>query len=333
MTLKIFIGWSGRRSFIVAQKLVTWLREVIPGVETWMSEEFSPGTVEWFNELNKKLRQVDFAVICVTPENWENTWISYEPGVVIGNINQESRVCPYLIDRQSMRRDLPVPLKYFWAEKASEEGTYRLVKIINEAAGSPLTEKKLRAVFKRKWPKLDEVIASIQWPPPPAPPPDPPEPSDYLDDFANVSRSIELHRDRLYGDFQEIIDRAIRELREGTFDFEAIVQLAIEAIQRSKKRFINEHSLIVGNVCEFFESYFTEEKFRKAAAEMMSALKANKKPDEPRSIEELEALREHWRAYMKIALAEVFSEYHKVLATKLASTLKQVFSRNNKGDT
>ena len=65
MTLNVFIGWSGRKSFPVAQKLASWLKEVIPNIETWMSEELTPGTFAWFDDLNNKLRKTDFAVMCV----------------------------------------------------------------------------------------------------------------------------------------------------------------------------------------------------------------------------------------------------------------------------
>ncbi|HKQ53309.1 MAG TPA: hypothetical protein VJT74_13125, partial [Pyrinomonadaceae bacterium] len=147
----VFIGWSDRKSpksLPVAQKLAVWFKEIIPNIETWLSENLSPGTVAWFNELNENLRQADFAVVCVGPDNWDNPWLSYEPGVVIGR--EGTSVCPYLIDPNALRRDLPEPLKLFWAEKCTEEGTYNLVKKIYEAANGPLSdeaERKLKEVF------------------------------------------------------------------------------------------------------------------------------------------------------------------------------------------
>jgi hypothetical protein len=323
MALNVFIGWSGRRSYLVAFELMVWLKEVIPTVETWMSVVLPPGTVQWFNELNKNLRQADFAVICVNPENWENPWISYEPGVVLGKTETETRVCPYLIDRNARRRDLPEPLKYFLAEMATKEGTYRLVKIINEAAGSPLSERKLRGVFSRRWRKLDKVITDAAPPPPPPPPPTPPEPADYMDDFMRVSRCIELHQDRLYGRFHDVIEKAVELLRAGEYEHEAIFRLATDEIMRSKERFTIDHSLLVGSVCEFFETYYTDEELHRSITKMEAALKLNTKPDEPRSIEELEPLRKEWKAYMKTAVAEVFSQYHKVLLGKLNYYLRQ----------
>lgn len=332
MALNVFIGWSGRKSFPVAERLAVWLKEVIPNIETWMSEQLSPGTVAWFNDLNERLRQADFAVICVTPDNWDNPWLAYEPGVVIGKTQREARVCPYLVDPYALRRNLPEPLKLFWAEKPTDDGTYNLVEIIHKAAGSPLSDKQLKRVFKKKWPELEKVIIDTAGPPPPPPSP---EPADYIDDFMKVSRRIEMHKDRLYGQFHEVIRRAVKAIRAGAYDSKAIVELAASDIRKSKERFIDDNSLLVGNVCAFFESYYTEDDLHRAITEMESALgldkKQHKRPPKPRTLKELESLREGWETYMEIAIAKVFSEYHRILLGRLNNYLGSIARRNKGG--
>jgi hypothetical protein len=334
MALNVFIGWSGRKSFPVAKKLAVWLEEVIPNIETWMSEEITPGTVAWFNDLNERLRQADFAVICVNPDNWDNPWLSYEPGVVIGKRRKETRVCPYLIDPYALRRNLPEPLKLFWAEKPTDDGTYNLVKIIYEAANGLLSEKsekQLKRVFNKKWRELEKVILDAAGPPPPPPSP---EPADYIDDFMKVSRRIESHRDRLYGQFHEVIRKAVKAIRAGAYDSKAIVGLAASEIRKSKERFIDDNSLLVGNVCAFFESYYTEDDLQRAITEMELALeidkKQPKKPPKPRTLKELESLREGWETYMQVAVAKIFSEYHRLLLGKLNNYLGSIESRNKR---
>ncbi|MGB7922190.1 MAG: hypothetical protein WCF57_02975 [Pyrinomonadaceae bacterium] len=329
MKLNVFIGWSGRASYLVARKLKVWLEEVVPNVETWMSEQLPRGSHFWFNDLTHKLRQADFAVICVNPENWENPWVSYEPGVVVGKTEKETRVCPYLIDLSSKRRNLPEPLKYFLAEMASEEGTYRLVKDIHDAAGKPLSEQRLTRNFNRKWPELEKIIEQVA---PPPPPPTPPEPLDYMDDFMKVSRCIELHQDRLYGRLRDVIEKGIQAVRAGRYDHETVVEMALKAIRRSKERFVAEPSLLVGNVCEFFERYYTEDELRRVITEMESGHKLDSKPSKPRTVEEIEPAREAWIAHMKISVAEIFSEYHKILLGKLNTCLRSNESSNTKDD-
>jgi hypothetical protein len=332
MALNVFIGWSGRKSFPVAQKLVVWLEEVIPNIKTWMSEELSPGTVAWFNDLNERLRQADFAVICVNPDNWDNPWLSYEPGVVIGKTHKEARVCPYLVDPYALRRNLPEPLKLFWAAKPTKEGTYQLVEIIHKAANSPVSDKsakEVKRVFNRKWRELKKVIDDAAGPPPPPPSPDPAE---YLDDFMKVSRRIESHQDRLYGKFHDVIKKGVRAIKADAYNSKAIVELAAIEIRKSKGRFIDDNSLLVGNVCAFFESYYTEDDLQRAITEMESALeigkKQAKKVPKPRTLKELESLREDWETYMEIAVAKVFSEYHRILLGKLNNYLGSIASRN-----
>jgi hypothetical protein len=335
MALNVFIGWSGRKSFPVAEKLAIWLNEVIPNIETWMSEELTPGTAAWFNDLNERLRQADFAVICVNPDNWDNPWLSYEPGVVIGKTHKEARVCPYLIDPYALRRNLPEPLKLFWAEKPTEDGTYRLVKIIHETANGLLSDKsakKLKRVVKDKWPPLWEVIKKSAGPPPPPPSPDPTE---YLDDFMKVSRRIESHQDRLYGQFHDVIRTAVKAIKAGTYNSKAIVKLAASEIRKSKERFGDDNSLLVGNVCAFFESYYTEDDLQRDITEMESALeidkKQSKKPPKPRTLKELNLLREDWETYMEIAVAKNFAKFHRILLGKLNNYLGSIASRNKGG--
>src|SRR5215218_1925834 len=208
MPLDVFIGWSGWRSSLVAKKLTTWLREVIPGVEPWMSEDISSGKVSWFeNQLNPSLRRAEFAVMCVAPENWDNPWFAYEAGVVFGQTERERLICPYIIDKSGLRRNIPEPLKFFWAEKADHDGagTLKMVRAINKAAGSPLSDEnefdELARVFWDKWPELLKVLQEA-CPPPPLPPS--PGLADYIDDFMKVSRCIETHQFRLYGRFRDI---------------------------------------------------------------------------------------------------------------------------------
>ena len=335
MTLHVFIGWSGQKSYLVAKKLMVWLEEVIPNIETWMSEELSPGTVAWFSDLNEKLRQADFAVLCVNPDNWNSLWMSYEPGVVVGKTNKEVKVCPYLIDPYSLRRNLPEPLKLFWATKCTEEDTFQLVEMIHKAANCPVSDKsakQLKKVFDKKWKELEAIILEVAGSPPP---PQSPEPAEYIDDFVKVSQWIEMHQDRVYGRFHDVIRKAIAAIRADTYDSEVIFELAASHIRKSKARFKNEDSLLVGNVCVFFETYYREDDLRAAMTEMESTLgidnNPHKKSRKPPSLKELELIREGWETYMEIAVAKVFAQFHTILLSKLNNYLGSLPNRNKGG--
>jgi hypothetical protein len=328
MTLNIFIVWSGRTSSLVARKLATWFKEVIPQVNPLMSELvpewIGTESLAWFGDLNTVLRRANFAVLCVSPENWNSPWISYEAGVILGKTNKETRVRSYVIDPEARRRNLPEPLKFFWAEMADYDGTFRLVKIINQAAGSPLSGPALEESFKSNWPGLKEVLDQVaeklrqsqQSPPTPTPEPD------VKDDFMRVSRRIEMHQDRLFGHFYELIYKAVRAVRAGTYDREAFAALAVEEIEKSRDRFKTDRSLLVDNVYDFFGRHYTEAKLRQVISEMDSALRHDWM-EQPPSFEELAALLENWTTRMKRGVLEVFLEYHRILLSKLNDYLNR----------
>lgn len=325
MALRVFISWSGTRSKLVAVTLATWLPEVIPGIETWFSEKTKGGTVAWFEkELNKELRRADFAVICVLPENWNNPWLSYESGVVLGKIKKETRIFPYVIDKHAKRRAMPDPLHFFWAEMANFNGTLKLVEAISEAArGRPLTKTqltKLRRVFEEKWPDLNKVLKKAS---PPRPPTPPPSPEDYFRDFMKVSRDIREHQHQLYGCLHEVINKTVASVKERVYDYEETVRLAASEIRRSKDRFSSHDSLLVGNVADFFAEHYTEEDLRRLVAEMGLPLKPYLKRKRPPTAKELNVIRDGWIAQMKLAVLEVFSRFYSILLDLLNAAIKR----------
>ena len=210
------------------------------------------------------------------------------------------------------------------------------MKNVYEAANGLLSkksERQLKRVFNRKWPELEKIILEAAGPPPPPPSP---EPADYIDDFMKVSRRIEMHKDRLYGKFHDVIRKAVKDIKAGAYDSKAIVELAADEIRKSKERFIDDNSLLVGNVCAFFESYYnTEDDLQRAITEMESALKIDmkqpNKPPKPQILKELESLREGWETYMEVAIAKVFSEYHRILLGRLNNYLGSIARSNKAG--
>ena len=331
MALNIFIGWSGWRSGLVARKLATWLPEVIPGIETWISDNIRGGTVAWFEQLNAALRRADFAVMCVLPENWGSPWMSYEPGVVLGKTQSEARIWPYVIDPYALRREMPEPLKFFWAEKANYDGTLKLVQEINKAAGSPLSDKdasdELTTIFEGKWAELKKVLDDAAPPPPPPPPPPaPPAPpglAEYIDDFMRVSRCIQVHQHRVYGSLGDLIDRTAASVKAGTYDRAPTYRSAVTEIQRSKAQFANEPSLLVGNVASFFAAHYTEDDLGVVIDEMELALKHYTEAGKRPTSAQVEVIRISWRALMKQAVLEVFLDFH----AKLVDELRKVSER------
>ena len=118
--MDVFISWSGPRSQYVAQALHEWLPSVIQAVEPWMSDtDIDKGTVSVL-EIGRALERHKVGILCLTPENQQRPWISFEAGALAKTV-ETAYVIPYLIELP--RRELIAPLSQFQNVEANEEGT------------------------------------------------------------------------------------------------------------------------------------------------------------------------------------------------------------------
>jgi hypothetical protein len=66
--MKVFIGWLGEASRLVAQALREWLCNIIQAIKPWMSEEDINKGAQWNSELANNLEEtsvVCFGDVCV----------------------------------------------------------------------------------------------------------------------------------------------------------------------------------------------------------------------------------------------------------------------------
>lgn len=164
--MKIFISWSGDRARRVAKELRDWLPNVIPLAKPWMSDEdLDPGS-RWNERLGQVLRDMDFGIICLTPESSTKPWVLFEAGA-LAKSRDEAIVCPYVIDMDV--EELHGPLSQFHSVKADEQGTFRLVQCINKATqeDSQVPGEWLERQFKTYWPQLLDKIRPDRLPLPP----------------------------------------------------------------------------------------------------------------------------------------------------------------------
>lgn len=168
--MNVFISWSGDRSGQVANALATWLPKIIQSVRPWLSSaSIDPGT-RWNAELTRALEDLQYGVLCLTPENIAAPWVLFEAGALSKAVSV-SRVIPYLVGFEP--RELQGPLAQFQAVRADMQGTQRLVTAINVVDDRPiLSDEILSEAFKLWWPRLAPTLAQIalapskQQPPP-----------------------------------------------------------------------------------------------------------------------------------------------------------------------
>jgi hypothetical protein len=157
--MKVFISWSQDRSEIVANYLHEWLRYIIQSIDPWMSKKDIEAGARWNDELSKKLEEIDFGIICLTPENQKSDWILFEAGALAKTLNK-SCVCPYLIGLEP-GEVTSRPLSQFQAKKANKEGTLDLIYSLNRKVETPLSEKQIETTFDLFWPRLEDILNSL----------------------------------------------------------------------------------------------------------------------------------------------------------------------------
>jgi hypothetical protein len=154
--LKIFLCWSQTRSQKLAESMRNWLIHVIPGLSDegiFFSPQIEKG-IDWFEEVRRKLAEVDAALICLTPENIQSQWIHFEAGAVLGRL-EKNRVFPYLLGIRS--EDLKGPLSAFQGTLNNEEDTRRLAEDLCRLAGT-----KLPADYDTHWKNLKESMEKLK---------------------------------------------------------------------------------------------------------------------------------------------------------------------------
>ena len=95
--MKVFISWSGNISWKVAVIFRDWLPSVIQSVEPYVSSEDIDKGARWSTDIAKELEDSTFGILCVTKENLEAPWLSFEAGA-LSKTMEKSFVTPFLFD-------------------------------------------------------------------------------------------------------------------------------------------------------------------------------------------------------------------------------------------
>lgn len=157
----IFISWSGPRSQRIAEVLRGWLPLVIQAARPWMSDREVPKGSRGLHEVARALEGIKVGITCLTPENLAAPWILYEAGALSKALDDETRLCTYLLGGLEFQ-DVKPPLGMFQATKAEKEETRKLVQSINMAiGGDPVPEPNLNEIFDAMWPKLEEKLRTM----------------------------------------------------------------------------------------------------------------------------------------------------------------------------
>jgi len=158
--MRVFIGWSGDRSRLVAGGLKSLLEYTFEGIDVFVSDYIEPGDA-WGPRLQSELEQSQFGILCLTAENFDSPWLLFEAGAMAKKFaSSHTRVVPYLIDALT-EASARSPLAQFQQAKADREGTLSIIKAINALRESPQGTDRLSRIFNGGWSEFEQTLKAL----------------------------------------------------------------------------------------------------------------------------------------------------------------------------
>ena len=158
--MKVFISWSGETSSKVALILREWLPSVIQTITPYVSSEDIDKGARWSSDIAKELEDSTFGILCVTKENLEAPWLSFEAGALSRTIDK-SYVTPFLFDIK--RSEVKGPILQFQSTIFQKDDIKKLVKTLNKACGDDgMTDARLEKSFEVWYPSLENDLNQLK---------------------------------------------------------------------------------------------------------------------------------------------------------------------------
>ena len=164
--MKVFLGWSGNRSYKIAKAFEEWLPQAIQAIDPFISSGIPKGK-RWGAAVADELEDIKVGIICLTKENLNENWILFEAGA-LSKTTKDAYVCTFLLDLKST--DIEEPLASFQHTTFEKEDIRKLMDTINkevEKSGEhSLGEKLLDSTFDTYWTELEAKLEDIVAKPP-----------------------------------------------------------------------------------------------------------------------------------------------------------------------
>ncbi len=133
--MKVFISWSGNISLKVALIFRDWLPSVIQSIEPYVSSEDIDKGARWSTDIAKELENSTFGILCVTKENLEAPWLSFEAGA-LSKTMEKSFVSPFLFDIK--RSEVQGPILQFQSTIFEKDDIKKWSKHLTEPVEMPV---------------------------------------------------------------------------------------------------------------------------------------------------------------------------------------------------
>jgi hypothetical protein len=145
----------------VAKFFHDWLPKVLQRAKPWLSDrDIDKGTVG-VDEIKKALNGMQVGIFFLTPENRESIWMPYEAGILANEVNDNSRICTYLLGGLQIQH-VRGPFGMFQHTLPDCEETRKLVHTINKVLdGEVLSDSIVNSVFDKWWSELSSHMEKI----------------------------------------------------------------------------------------------------------------------------------------------------------------------------
>jgi hypothetical protein len=160
-----------------------WLPKVLQNLTPWASSQDIAKGARWAGEITNHLRDSQFGLICVTPENQREPWLLFEAGALSNALGTEL-VTPFLLGLEPSA--LRPPLSQFQATMVVADDVRKLLRTLNARLSErPLPETQVDEAFDVWWPKLDSELKAIE---PQAVEPPPRTERELIEETLNIAR-------------------------------------------------------------------------------------------------------------------------------------------------
>jgi len=170
--MKLFLGWSGEKSRLMAVALRDWLPKVLPAVVPWLSDQDLRKGATWVPALLPEVSTADAGVISVTRDNHADPWVNFETGMLSAG-NARKCVCTLLLDLAVT--DLAGPLgvlnatKLFGKDVDQKAEFLKLLGSLNDQLKdlkeTSIPPTNLAETLEVWWPKIAPAIDAATQPP------------------------------------------------------------------------------------------------------------------------------------------------------------------------
>jgi len=137
-----------------------WLPSVIQSIVPYVSSEDIDKGARWSTDIATELEDSTFGILCVTKENLNAPWLSFEAGALSKTMDK-SFVSPFLFDIK--RSEVDGPILQFQSTIFQKEDIKKLVKTLNKACGElAIADARLEKAFEVWYPTLEEELNKLK---------------------------------------------------------------------------------------------------------------------------------------------------------------------------